>query len=101
MNQLEKIREEGAIELMNSIYRLEPWKEPPDFDECFKNGFDAGVTEHQKLVEPLIEALEKAEKELFRFNMDAPLELTVIEKPVYLTVREALKTYRQSIGEKE
>jgi hypothetical protein len=40
-DEFKKTRDEMAIELNNSIYRLEPWIEPPDFDECFKKGWDA------------------------------------------------------------
>lgn len=50
-------RDELAHEYMNSIFRLEPWQEPPDFDECFKHGYDAGFAEAQEQAKVLVEAL--------------------------------------------
>lgn len=61
----------------------------------------AALTDLQKQVAELKQqiadyekALESAEKELFRFNCDAPLELTNTQKPEYLKVREVLYKYR-------
>lgn len=48
-------RDELAHEYMNSIFRLEPYQEPPDFDECFKAGYDAAMAEAKVLVEALEE----------------------------------------------
>lgn len=52
-------RDELAHEYINSIFRLEPWQEPPDFDECFKHGYDAAMAEADERVKGLIEALSK------------------------------------------
>lgn len=54
-------RDELAHEYMNSIFRLEPYQEPPDFDECFKHGYSAGYAEAQEQAKVLVEALESIE----------------------------------------
>jgi len=58
-------RDELAHEYMNSIFRLEPYQEPPDFDECFKHGYSAGYAEAQEQAKVLVEALETYECENF------------------------------------
>lgn len=76
-------------------------------------GFDAGVAEHQKLVEPLIENLSKtvaAYREYFDAikqgeynNNRRPAPLRDFEDVLQLkaeTAIEMLKTYRESTGEK-
>lgn len=62
-------------------------------------GFIRGTTEFKRAYWKLKEQrrMERdpnyREKELKRFNADAPLELTVVEKPVYLIAEEALDQY--------
>ena len=51
----------------------------------------------QATIDKLVKALELAEKELFRFNCDAPIYLTGAKEPVYLQVRQCLAEVR---GEK-
>lgn len=62
MNRLEKLKEKIANDFMNSIFRLEPWKDPPDYDECFNYGFEAASAEYEKIIAELEGALEWYEK---------------------------------------
>ena len=59
-------------------------------EDAYCDGFDAAIELMLEREKKLREALVNAEKELFRFNCEAPLTLTAIEKPEYLSIREVL-----------
>lgn len=60
---------------------------------------ESKLSKAEAIIKKYEETLELAEKELFRFNCDAPLNLTVIEKPVYLIIRQALAEGKKMRGE--
>lgn len=65
--------------------------------EIIKKIYENKIKSQQATIDKLVKALELAEKELFRFNCDAPIYLTGAKEPVYLQVRQFLAEVR---GEK-
>lgn len=51
-------RDEAALELNNSIFRLELWMEPPDFDKCFIQGADFGYRAALEDVGAVVDAIK-------------------------------------------
>ena len=72
--------------------RIEEGSEHLKYDVS-KSQWVNGATQEAERAAVLVEALEKSIEELKRFNAEAPLHLTVVEKPVYITAQEALDQY--------
>lgn len=109
MTKLEKLRDELAENIPGSWYEYQYTS-----DRVYAHGFDAMLAEHEKLVKPLIEALEyyanamafgydKRDGNLFEmkrvFAAHVVKEPTLMEPPNKFghSAKQALEAYRKAV----
>lgn len=87
-------RDELAIEFQNAIWRLEPYKDPPDEGMCFKHGFHAAIY-------LLLPEIEKFRESLLRLTVRLDESASIHDiKPSAEIVSQTLESLREFLGEK-
>jgi len=93
------VRESAVVERITELEtELTDIKESMPFTARILRERREKITELETKNIRLVEMLQIAEKELFRFNRTAPISITNVEKPVYLIVRELLETFNARVG---